>query len=103
MGDSRELRRLRRFYLGRAGSGDLRLGFVIDGRDYTNPDQVRTDVATATGALHRRRLAAQMVTEPVDPRSPRSPRGRAPTWPAWAAARTTAAGPTGQPDGEPHG
>lgn len=88
--DMRELRRLRTFYLG--VPGDLRAAFVIDGRDYTDPDQVRADLASAVAALQRRRITARFFTEPVDARSPRS---TLPVWQVWARTHPwLATGPT---------
>lgn len=75
--DPRELRRLRTFYVGEPGSGDLRAAFVIDGRRYGTPEQVRVDIAEAVAALHRRRLAAQFFTEPVTVDAPVPP---LPSW-----------------------
>lgn len=79
--DARELRRRRTFYVGTPGGSDLRAAFVVDGRDYTDPDQVRADIVAAVDALHRRRLPAQLFTEPVEPDSPRPD---LPAWTTWA-------------------
>ncbi|HEX5496134.1 MAG TPA: hypothetical protein VFX70_16320, partial [Mycobacteriales bacterium] len=75
--EERELRRLRTFYVAEPGGGDLRAAFVIDGRAYARPEQVRADIADAVAELHRRRLAAQFFTEPVTPDTP------APRLPSW--------------------
>lgn len=81
--DPRELRRLRTFYVGEPGRADLRAAFVIDGRRYATPEQVRADLSAAVAELHRRRLAAQFVTRPVTPDSP------VPSLPSWQDYRTS--------------
>ena len=69
--DARELLRLRTFYVAQPGSRDLLAAFVIDGRAYTQPEQVRADIADAVATLQTRRLAAQFFTEQVTPDGPK--------------------------------
>ena len=81
--DPRELRRLRTFYVASPDSSDLRAAFVIDGRTYVRPEQVRADIADAVAALQHRRLATQFFTEPVAPDAP------VPMLPSWQDYRVT--------------
>ena len=68
--DARELLRLRTFYVAQPGSRDLLAAFVIDGRAYADPEEVRADIANAVTTLQGRRLAAQFFTEQVTPDAP---------------------------------
>ena len=63
--DARELLRLRTFYVAQPGSRDLLAAFVIDGRAYTQPAQVRADIADAVATLQGCRVAAPFFTERV--------------------------------------
>ncbi|HEY9392315.1 MAG TPA: hypothetical protein VIR27_21390 [Mycobacteriales bacterium] len=81
--DPRELRRLRTFYVAAPDSSDLRAAFVIDGRAYARPEQVRADIADAVAVLQHRRVAAQFFTEPVTPDAP------VPMLPSWQDYRAT--------------
>ena len=69
--DARELLRLRTFYVAQPGSRDLLAAFVIDGRTYADPEEVRADIADAVATLHGRRLDAQFFTEQITADDPK--------------------------------
>lgn len=81
--DPRELSTLRTFYVDRSGGTDLRAAFVIDGRTYNRPEDVRADIDEAIAELQRRRFASQFITEQVTPDAP------VPHLPSWRDYRTT--------------
>jgi hypothetical protein len=76
MADPEELNRIRIFYL-KTPKGGTKAAFVIDGRQYSNPKQVRRDVIEAGEELERRRLLIDVETRSIDPNTPPLP---LPTW-----------------------
>jgi hypothetical protein len=91
MGDRRELSTVYVFRLGEAYD-DLEPMFCVDGRDYTDPDAVRADVAAAFEALTERHLIADFETSEVGPAAPRT---GLPSWPRWRARHIEGEEPIG--------
>jgi hypothetical protein len=71
---------------------DLEPTFSVDGRDYTDPDAVRADVAAARLALSERHLVADYETSDVGPATPRT---GLPSWPQWRARHIEGGAPIG--------
>jgi hypothetical protein len=79
MSERSELTMVYEFRIGE-GHDDVTGVFVVDGRDYADPDAVRADVRAAVLALRERRLISdyERTTVAVD-----APRSSLPSWPAW--------------------
>jgi hypothetical protein len=63
-----ELRRLHVVYVGTAGGG-MRQAFAIDGRDYTDAEEMQRDLDDAWEEMRRRGIIAEFETRPVEGQS----------------------------------
>jgi hypothetical protein len=79
MSEASELATLYTFLLGEAYD-DLLPAFVVDGRDYRDPDAVRADVSAAREQLRHWHIIADCETSRV---TPASPVPSLPRWPEW--------------------
>ncbi len=71
-----DLRDIWTFYL-KASDGGMRAAFVIDGRQYTNPVDVRRDILEASREMEERRLLMETEVRPIEADAPES---ILPTW-----------------------
>jgi len=63
--DDFELGRLHIVYVG-TPDGGKRQAFMIDGRDYTDPQEMQRDLDEAWEEMRRRRIIAEFETRPVE-------------------------------------
>jgi hypothetical protein len=76
MVDLSDLSTVRIFYL-KSPEGNMQATFMIDGRTYSNPDDVRRDTWEAYQAIDDRLIVAESEVRSLEPNSP------APCLPTW--------------------
>jgi hypothetical protein len=74
--DAFDLRHVHIFVL-KTPAGGVRAAFVIDGRQYSDPREMRRDIFEASEEMRLRRLLMEIETRPVEPSAP------PPTLPTW--------------------